>query len=168
MHIFSDVFSVEQSKKILEYLYQPKWEFGHCSNPNPKSLFWIMKFDDDKFFTEELFGVVEKLVKTQIQSDFKLERVYANGQTFGQDGEFHLDSSSENDYSFLYYPNMHWDVSWGGETIVKDSNGSAHYFYPIQNCALLYPANWWHCGRAPTKECNILRTTISFKLIGKN
>jgi len=161
--IYSDVFSEEQSKKILEYLYQPKWEFGHSSKPNAKSLFWIMKFDDNKFFTEELFGVVKELV----DENFNLERVYANGQTFGLDGEFHIDSSSENDYSFLYYPNNYWDLSWGGETIIKNPEGGAHYFHPRENSAVLFPATWWHCGRAPTKECNILRTTISFKLVGK-
>lgn len=167
MQTFSDVFSDEQSKKILEHLYQPRWEFGHSSKPDAKSLFWIMQFSDDKFFTEELFGVVKKLVTPHIQSDFELERVYANGQTFGQDGEFHIDSSSENDYSFLYYPNNFWDVAWGGETIIKDPNGVAHYFHPIQNCALLFPANWWHCGRAPVRESNVLRVTISFKIFGK-
>lgn len=166
--VFSDVFSKEQSQKIVEYFYQPKWEFGHCSNPNPKSLFWIMHFNDDKFFTEELFEVVKQHTSSYINSDFDLERVYANGQTFGQDGEFHIDSSSENDYSFLYYPKNYWDISWGGETVIKNPNGNVHYLHPIENCAVLFPANWWHCGRGPTKECNILRVTISFKLLGKN
>lgn len=159
--IFSNVFSEDHCKKILEYIKMPRWEFGHCSKPDAKSLFWIMHLDDD-FFTNELFSVVKKLSNI----DCSLERSYANGQTFGLDGEFHIDSSSSKDYSFLYYAPIEWDKSWGGETVVCDPSGMMHYFQPIPNCAIMFPATWWHRGLAPTKEYNGLRVTISFKLQG--
>ena len=53
---------------------------------------------------EETIG---KKLLTKIENVFdkkyKIQRLYANGQTFGQDGTFHQDDPADNVYTLLKY-----------------------------------------------------------------
>lgn len=159
-----DIFNQEQLNGIWNYLREPKWEFWHTSNPDSSNFFWYMDFSDNEFFTKDLFTKIKK----SIGNNFSIERVYANGQTFGLDGEFHIDDEDENAYTFLYYPVKDWNLSWGGETVIIDSNSNVNNIYPMPNCGILFPSNWLHCGKSPSKNFTDLRITIAYKLKNKN
>jgi len=157
---YSDVFDGEQIKCIWEHLKRPSWEYWHNSNSQSKNYFWCMDLNEYSFFTENLFLDIKK----NIGENFFIKRVYANGQTFGLDGEFHIDSDDVDDFTFLYYPMLEWNLIWKGETVILDDKNNIHNVYPIPNSGILFPSNWIHRGESPSKDFTDLRVTIAYKL----
>ena len=102
-------------------------------------------------------------IQNIVSKRFLLLNVYANGQTYGQSGAWHLDSDSAEDYTFLYYANCNWKTTWGGETVFKFDD-TIKYFLPKPNTALLFPATIWHYAKSPSRDFCDLRTTLAFKL----
>ena len=156
---YPDVFEPHQIETIWNFLCENKWEFWHQSRNDSTNFFWYMHLLDNEFFTEHLFSQIEK----RIGKDFSINRVYANGQTFGLDGEFHIDDKDENAYTFLYYANKEWDLAWGGETIIIDPEGKINTVYPSPNLGVVFPSNWLHVGKSPSKQFSDL-ITIAYKL----
>jgi hypothetical protein len=110
------------------------------------------------FFIEWLLEI-ERLSNKK----FKIDRLYANGQTLGQDGGWHVDSQLDSGYTFLYYLNDYDDVSLIGETYFM-VDGEPVAITPIPNSAVLFHHQYKHKGMAPRKGYNDLRVTIAFKL----
>jgi hypothetical protein len=125
------------------------------------TMFWRMMLTDDKYFSEYLFDKVKQIT----DKDWDIEMIYANGTTFGQGGDFHIDH--ENGYTFLIYNNIHWDVSWAGKTIFHDEDNNIHYMNPIPNRAILFPGTILHCSESPSRKFRGLRITTAFKLFPK-
>lgn len=163
INFYPDIFEPDQIETIWNFLRENKWEFWHQSRDDSTNFFWYMYLSDNKFFTEHLYSQIEK----RIGKGFSINRVYANGQTFGLDGEFHTDDDNENAYTFLYYPNKEWDLAWGGETIIIDSEDNPNVVYPAPNLGIMFPSNWLHVGRGPSKQFSGLRITIAYKLFLK-
>lgn len=162
IQLYENLFDNEQINQIWSYLEMSNWKFWHKSYPKSSNYFWKMNLDDNSFFKENLFNVIKQI----IGNNFSIENVYANGQSFGMDGDFHTDTTSEKGYTFLYYPMKEWNLLWGGETlIINPDNKQINYFHPIPNGALLFPGTWVHCGRGPSKNYNDLRISIAYKLI---
>ena len=157
---FRNVFTNEEQDEIWKYLRSDKWAFGQTSNQNSQKKFWIMNLSDVEYFTDYLFKKVEDIT----ESKFILERVYANGQTYGLDGEFHVDSNLPNAYTFLYYPHIIWKKEWGGNLIIVDGN-EEKFFYPNPNTAVFFPGTKLHRGMGPNRSFYDLRMSIAFKLV---
>lgn len=136
------------------------WKYGHKSRDDGKQKFWQLELMGDKFYSEYLF---QKIVE-HVQLPLKLDRVYANGQTVGQNGEFHQDSDGPNTFTFLLYTNLIEDVeSWGGETqFVID--GKLVSYQPVPNSALLFNSNLFHRGLAPSLHERGMRITVAWKM----
>jgi hypothetical protein len=159
---YSDVFHKDQIEEIWsEHLSQSGWSFGHTSNYDSDNYFWVMNLNDEKLFTEILFARINEMTGKQ----FTLKTVYANGQTFGLDGDFHIDDPDDNAYTFLYYPMPEWNLTWGGETVIINKDNTVSNIYPRPNTGILFPSNWIHYGKAPSRQCKELRVTIAFKFI---
>ena len=157
---YNNVFCDEDYNKIWSYLTSNNWSFGHVSNEGSSKQFWNMDFTNNSFFTEYLFDKIKNLVG----DNYTLERVYANGQTYGLDGEFHQDSFDGKGYTFLYYPSINWETNWGGTTLIFDGT-ELKSFYPFPNTAIMFPGNLFHCGNGPSREFYDLRITIAYKLL---
>jgi len=159
---YDNIFSIEENNKIWDdFLLQGKWEYGHSSNQTSKSKFWYNELINEKFFTIELFSKIKNL----IGDNFKILRCYANGQTAFQEAEMHVDSTEEDEYTFLYYPMNEWNVQWKGETVFQIPSGHLEYVLPFPNGAVFFPAKWFHYGRSPSMEFPYgLRVTIAYKL----
>ncbi len=162
LQFYENVFTEEQNNKIWDdYLGQGNWEYGHGSTETSKNKFWYSELFFKDFFTDELFSSIQNL----IGNNFEILRCYANGHTAFQGGEYHVDSSEDDEYTFLYYPMQEWRPEWGGETIFQLPSGALQYVLPIPNGAVLFPGSWPHCGRAPVLEMPYgLRVTIAYKL----
>lgn len=86
----------------------------------------MMTLTDDPFFSTHLKSKIEAASNHK----FAVQRVYANGQTFGQDGTFHQDDKNDESYTFCLYTNKQITAETaddiGGEFIFKvpksDSN----------------------------------------------
>lgn len=177
--IFEDFLTYEELEKCKNATSRPKWSFGQISNSSPISTpFWRMTLDDDEFFNTHLLSKIQDKTGKQ----FKLERVYANGQTFGQDGTYHQDAPEDGYYTFCIYINKQITSETvdniGGEFVFKmpfekvpdnSSHQESHNFSrivvePIYNRGILFPSNLFHKGLAYNRYNRGLRISIAWKL----
>lgn len=145
-----------QLKLIIDDL---QWRYAGYSNPNTQSnRFWYSELMGHPFFVAWLDEI-----QKQTNKKFTIDRLYANGQTLGQDGSWHTDSDEDFGYTFLYYFNDGDDISLIGETYFM-VEGEPIAVTPIPNSAIIFPHKFVHKGVAPRKGYNDLRVTIAFKL----
>ena len=138
------------------------WKFSGSANKSSPFKFWYMNLMDSNFFTDIFLNYIIKFTNKQ----FKLIRVYANGQTYGQDGEFHIDSPDDNAYTFVYY------ISEVNESNIDDIGGYIQIkkddelicIEPYMNRGILFNSKLQHRGLAPSRLSGMLRVSIAFKL----
>lgn len=139
---------------MVKAMDSTKWS-GHSSNPESSSTFFnSVSFNDDPMFTDVLFRRIHDLTN----KCFILNRVYANIQTAGQNGDFHQDDDSPNTWTFLLYMNS---FSRGGETEFKTDK--IHVQQPVRNMGILFDSRIFHRGKGPVGDGT--RVTIAWKLI---
>jgi len=167
--IYDDFFGNDDFHIILDILSKLKWEYGHVSN-NEKIItpFWIINLMDNVFFSEYL----KKIIESKFAKNFELERVYANGQTFGQNGSYHRDDERNNAYTFCLY------ATKINENDAKIVDGHIHIkipnqqyiisIEPIHNRGILFPSNYIHKGCAFSRYSADMRICIAWKLIEKD
>lgn len=165
IHRYDNVFSDDQLRKIWrDYLSKEKWKFGHLSSENSDKMFWKMNLEGESFFEDELLKEIERVTDRK----YKVWEVFANGQTFGLDADWHIDHVDYNAVTFLHYPIFEWDISWSGETIFDwgelDCKYKYEYVLPQPNCGILFPAHVPHYGRSPSREYKKMRITLVWKL----
>lgn len=166
--VYKDVFSEEDVKIIQGHLNTPNWAWGNYSDEKSKHKpFWGMHLGHLDFFSKHLYKIVYDLIQSSYTGEagqlLSIERIYANGQTFGLDGSWHIDNPFG--CTFLYYANTEWKEGWEGNTVFRDPKTDEIFsIYPEPNSAILFPGNVLHYGQAPSKDFTGLRTTISYKL----
>lgn len=160
---FRNFISPEDWKTLHETIEKGKWSLSGNSDPSKTDpttcRFWYMDLSTNEFFTQKLF---EKIP----HGPWKLERVYANGHSVGQDGDFHTDSLNPKCWTFLLYANdIDNDVlnKWGGTTEFETSQGVLSQV-PEPNLGILFKSDIFHRGLAPSRYVNALRVTIAWKL----
>jgi Rps23 Pro-64 3,4-dihydroxylase Tpa1-like proline 4-hydroxylase len=165
MYYYDDVLTKDQYEYVLnKTLNGNQWNFMGFSNTTAEYKFWYMELSEDKFFTETFLSIVENITNKK----FELNRVYANGQTYGLPGNIHqdvrTDYTPELYYTFLYYVNPTWDISWGGSTQIIHTSGQVDTIMPVRNTAIMFNSKLNHLGLEPTRYCPELRVTVAFKL----
>lgn len=166
IEIYHNVLTPEEESELTLIFRKAKWSYTGISNPNPKRVFWYMDLTNEPFVANRLFTKIKSL----LERDVEMLRVYANGQTCGLDGEFHQDGQDPEDYTFLYYFNpiiTNDDIlkEYGGHTQFRFED--EHILYSIEprhNTAILFPGQIYHRGMAPSSREYGLRITIAFKL----
>ena len=155
---FLDVTEFNTVKNFLTE--SSSWCFKGKSNKGDNK-FWYHELIDKPYFSDAL---VHKIMKTT-NIQLKLERVYANGQSYGQSGSFHQDSIEPNTVTFLLYMNeiKRDDLDeWGGETQFK-MNDRLLSFQPETNSALMFRSGLFHRGLSPSRYVNEMRITVAWK-----
>ena len=177
--IFDNFLNNHELEQCNILYTKPAWMFGQTSqlpssHISPISTpFWMMTLDDNTFFTNDILSKIESCTKKK----YVLIRVYANGQTFGQDGTFHQDNISDDTYTFCLFINKQITDetidSIGGEFIFKipientpdNSNTFSRIVVePIYNRGILFPSNLFHKGLAYNRYNRGLRISIAWKL----
>lgn len=149
-------------EEFLEcWSYLKKWEYiGETGAKEFNEVkFWCIWLNDIEFFTKYLFNKIQSVTEDKL----RLERVYANGQTYGLPGALHQDSLDSAGKTFLYYPTGIWETDWGGGTAFNQNGVTTIYPY-TPNAAIYFSGNIPHCGLEPTRYSQQLRTTIAFKM----
>jgi len=170
--IYDNVLNESELSQLDKNIVSFKWSYaGVSDSKSPVSTkFWYSELFDNLFFTETLKQKIEKITNKK----FKIDRVYANGQTFGQDGTYHKDNESDSPhiYTFCLYTNPHVTEEtaehMGGDIVFKltEENNmdniisiESHY-----NRAVFFPSNYLHKGMAYNRYCKSLRVSIAWKL----
>lgn len=163
---FDNFLSVPDFNQMNSIISNGSWKFSGSSGMNGESLgkFWFMELSDNEFFTKYLFDKIPN-------GPWALQRVYANGHTFGQDGDYHQDDTRPDAWTFLLYTNTIPDNDykvWGGETIFEESPGQIRLCTPICNRAILFRSSILHKGMGPSRWVRDMRVTVAWKLIRTN
>jgi hypothetical protein len=169
IQIFDVFLTPEELEICANTVKRPAWSFGQISQTSPISTpFWMMTLTDDPFFSTHLKSKIEAAASRK----FTVQRVYANGQTFGQDGTFHQDDQSSDSYTFCLYINKQIMAETaddiGGEFVFKIPNHDTAFDHaiisPLYNRGILFPASYFHKGLAFNRYCKGLRVSIAWKL----
>lgn len=171
IQIFDTFLTPEELQTCADAVKRPAWSFGQISQTSPVSTpFWMMTLTDDPFFSTHLKSKIEAAANRK----FTVQRIYANGQTFGQDGTFHQDdvSGSDSSYTFCIYMNKQITTGTaddiGGEFVFRVPNSDDPFsriaVVPLYNRGILFPAAYFHKGLAFNRYCKGLRVSIAWKL----
>ena len=99
---FKNVLSKEQHQHLLDVLTERAWSFDNWAEHEADKgiLCWSMwGLETREFFNTVFFNRIQEITGRK----YNYSRIYANGQSFGQDGVFHLDENDPNAHTFLYY-----------------------------------------------------------------
>lgn len=162
---YPNFLTTEEHKYVIsKTLKGDTWLFdGHSCN-NGFTL-WYMELINDEFFIKHMLNKIEAATNKK----YKLDRVYANGQTYGISGSYHRDVESDDAdtyKTFLYYVNPYWEYQWAGSTFFYKGEENYNQLF-IPNNGVLFDSTIYHVGLEPTRHCKELRVTVAFKLIEK-
>jgi hypothetical protein len=190
--VADDFLSNEEFAIVTSVISNRNWHFGHSSSGKlikeddgvelyrnlcndtgnlsydsykSRSIpFWYMELSDIDFFS---INIVKKIEKFFLKR-FKLNRVYACGQSFGQNGNYHQDDTRKNTYTFCLYIN---EFNSGdqdavdGHLYIKIPNEKFLLCYqPIKNRGIFFPSRYYHKGTGFTRLSGELRICIAWKL----
>ena len=180
IRVIDNFFTEEIHHEIFKLMCRPKWGLVGGSS---ESLFWHM----DDLQLEDYFGhYLFEIIQNKFEINTKIKRIYANGQTAGQNGTPHSDTADDFSLTFIYYPNLKWKFAWGGHlTFLDIMNGSVEEclkirkkinestYFPtnttnsvsyVPNRGILFPSNIWHYAQPPNRTFTGLRTSLAYKL----
>lgn len=100
-------------------------------------------------------------IERVLNKKLHMYRINTNIQLYGMTSTFHRDGDVGS-WTFLLFCSNYWNTEWGGEFVVKDSNGVYQYFAYIPNNGVLFPAHLEHKGQEPNRLCNIPRLSVAF------
>ena len=150
---------IKETKFIID---NRRWSFGSSAN-GFGTKFWKCNFPPDCDLSKKVLKRLEERYDTK----FKINKINVNGQTYGQDSEFHQDDAHEDCYTLLVYISditpKNFD-SIGGCTDIKMTEDSIMSIEPYQKRALLFKSYLTHRGMAPCRKSDILRISLAFKL----
>lgn len=169
---FANVLTKEELSIVQHFVEGSGWRFGQHSyrTPNDSSLppeivnrypFWIMDLNNEEFFNTVLLKRIEDITFRK----FKLIKVYANGQTYGQDGSWHYDDMTPNRWTFILYVSDLDSMSENaGETMFISKTEVVTIINNMKNKGVLFPSSVVHRGMGPARNYSSLRVTIAWKL----
>jgi hypothetical protein len=164
--VIDNFLNQNELQTALGIIQNLRWTFGHISNGknSNETPFWMSMLNDEPFFVDHVFNLIQKTFNKK----FSIERVYANGQSFGQDGTYHTDSDLETCYTFvLYLSDIHkTDVEVaGGHIYFKLPDIKYKICYePILNRSIFFPSTYIHKACSFSRYIMNLRTSVAFKL----
>lgn len=157
---FVNFLSVTEFDKVWSIIDKAEsWTQKGTSREGTQS-FGYLNLAHDPYFTEHISERISRMTDMKL----RLDRVYANGQMFGQDGSFHRDSEMPNTFTFLLYMNKVENLEkWGGETQFKFYDDQLTVFQPETNSALMFDSTLWHRGLGPSRHVDEMRITVAWK-----
>ena len=155
--VYDDFFPIDIQKEIFHKLMTSHaWSY---TGGGEISRFWhVDGLENDDYFSSFLY---DKICQNLNKKFSAFSRIYANGQTSCQYGVPHID---DGDMTFLYYPNLEWQLTWqGGLFFIKNNEIYKTITYK-PNRAVLFPAKITHYADAPSRFYNGLRISLAYKL----
>jgi hypothetical protein len=164
--VYDNFLDIDDLKKCEKLIKEGKWEYGHNSSKDNivNTPFFFMNLENHEYFNTHLKNKIEKTVGQKV----KLDRVYANGQTYGLDGCYHQDNQSENAMTFcLYISPIPEDIlgDIGGNIFFKipDLKNFSLALEPKYNRGVYFPSNYFHKGVAFNRYIKNMRISIAWK-----
>ena len=171
--ILDNVFSdIDIFHNYTDALKTEKWGYNISEytqglyNPGPRFWGWTFYNDKTRYFSDDtpqwVLDLIPYLSKEKLPSELNLilnmicDDAHINGQTIGQDGEWHTDM----DLTVMVMMNWKWEKDWGGEFQYKTRDGEVKTIEFKPGRVIVFDGQLWHRGLAP-KDNNVLRMTMS-------
>jgi hypothetical protein len=166
--IYDNFLTDKELSICFSYIYKSNWEWGHKSNNMDYNIinspFWYMELSNNDYFTK----IIKNKIELTTNNKYILNRVYVNGQTFGQTGAFHQDDINDDCYTFCLY------LSQFDESMVDIINGYIQFKLPninkytinidtFFNRGILFPSNYFHRGLSFSRYSPDLRICVAWK-----
>ena len=151
------------------------WHWHYKANKNEPDRHWhtLAGHDEEEIRKNEFDFILplwETINNMKDIPKIKIVRAYFNAHTTGVEPSIHQD---DGELTIIYYPNLKWNVNYGGGTTVYDGNlKQGDYLSNIDKGTLIpykgnrligFTANLHHQAMPVTKKCFMLRTCIVFK-----
>ena len=144
-----------------------KWDFGYASTKSTDDTditFWNSELIDNEYLSIYILKIIEKCLSTK----FKIKRLYANGQSFGQDGSYHYDDLHPNCYTFCLYltdiAKEYIDIAGGYIYFSLPEHLHKICYEPKYNRGIFFPSHYIHKANAFSRYIFDLRVVIVWKL----
>ena len=131
------------------------WEMQSSDESNPYNLEFLYYAPPrgEPYFYKRLFKKIKKKI-----GKYSAGRVYFNGQSYGQDGAFHVDNC---DKTVLIYVSP-YDWEWGGFTQVGEE-----IIAPITGRMIAFNGMTPHKGFSFSRQTCPMRISLAYKLTSK-
>jgi len=160
--IIDNFINDDELEKVRCAIDRSSWKHDSKSHDMGAVIAWKAIMTKEETLCKHLVTKIEKISGKK----YKILRFHANGQTFGQDGEFHIDNINDNVYTVLIYvsPITEENVDIiGGFTQIKRGTNIIN-IEPYIKRGLLFKSNMIHRGMAPSRLSDMLRITLAIKL----
>jgi hypothetical protein len=154
--VIDNFFNLDQLKRCLDIVDNLKWVFGARSRFEEGYKFWSSELMSKKWLMKTTMDRLH--MENGLKLRFSVCRAEANGQTYGQDGIFHIDNKKEDHYTLLIYMS-----DTDGHTQFK-IDGQLVNIEPLKNRAVIFKSDILHRGLAPSRDSDDLRVSLAFKL----
>ena len=142
--------------KIDSCLEDVRWVLQTSKGKKEELTFLFSEKTDDPFFNSYLY---DKVAEKLDGDNYKLDRVYFNGQWNGREGTLHQDGC---DVTSLLYVSP-YEYGWGGFTEIM-TESEPTLVYPIPNRLMIFPGNIPHKAYSFAYQTCPLRVTLAFKI----
>ena len=153
---FLDKIDLKRVKKRLEYPAQWTVQVSDKLLTGHEQEFLELIVTDEEFYNKYLFDKIKK----HVNGEYKLERIYYNGQWAAREGSLHDDGC---DLSVLFYVSD-YEYGWGGFTEIMTSPTSPTVIHPLQNRLVIFPGMIMHKGYSFSYQKCPMRVSLAFKL----
>lgn len=163
VQVNNDFMTRDEINTWLEAIDRSGWVYNGATSEHSIRI-WRSELYHEKVLIEKL------LAKFPEEWDFEVLQCFANGQTFGQNGEFHTDAEGDEYYTLLVYLS---DINDGNYSFIRAHTELAHdgewgekveQIEPYRGRSLLFKSNILHRGCAPTWHTDMLRISLALKL----
>ena len=157
--LFSDIFlGLNDLKTAKDIVNNLSWKYVREPETDGRRVgHFISDLSEYSFFKEKVFDFIQKFTSKK----FNLERVYADGRTHGQDGNFKKDER-DNRYTFLLFLSEYdRTMKMGGQTIFKGERDTTRA-EPLCNSVAFFKSNVLNKRAAPRQ--NLMGITVVYEL----
>ena len=139
-------------KKIINDIYDESlngaWKKQTSVNEKDVNWFWELGYNHAQH---------SELLKTFVNNE--VLRIYINGQSYSQHGDFHHDDGEE---TYLIGLNKNWTAEKGGATEFLLENNTSLSIYPLYNRAIIFNSMIYHRA-LPNLHKEDFRMTLAIK-----
>ncbi|WP_212004681.1 2OG-Fe(II) oxygenase [Chitinophaga sp. HK235] len=167
IHIIDDTFSEEEIQAFFEYVEE--LPFRRKEKSNEYDNFPIFSTDFDPVVFEESTYIGQKarlLLETYVPEGkhYNLFRAYVNLSTYGDVEYPHYDcQADQKDITVLYYVNLKWNNTFGGETIFYEEHDTRLAILPKPGRFVIFPGKIEHMGSVASRICKTPRYSLALK-----
>jgi len=167
--VLDGLMPVPEATQLFQYLNNSPFSHTEFARHDTQAFrHWVCNFELDACRRMPLYRYTMDAIARHMpeRGPHRCYRAYCNLCGYGDMLFTHTDSEPDvADLTALWYIAPRWDVEWGGETLLFNSDGDAEFVVsPRPGRLLLFDARIRHAGRPPNRVCVLPRLTFALKL----